>query len=174
MAGQLLTLAERMYSLTQDIGVTDREPIGGRGGPHMAHSFWDSLRSDTFRVVPASGMPTLREAVDMALWVEREQAIARARQGNHEPSQGPKRPNPYLGEGTSRKNRSSKLPKTKHRNGCTHERRQQPGTKPCIICGERHGESDCPWKLDHYYKCGKPGHLRSSCPRGRAIAPAAP
>ncbi len=79
MAKQLLTLTERMYSLAQDIGATERGPFGERGEPHTAHLFGDGLRNDIFRVLPAAGMSTFLEVVDRATWIEREQAVAHAR-----------------------------------------------------------------------------------------------
>ncbi len=72
MAGQLLTLTERMYSLAQDVGMTERASFAGRDGPHMARFFGDDLRSGTFRAVPTAGMPTYRVVVDRATWIERE------------------------------------------------------------------------------------------------------
>ncbi len=72
MAGQLLTLTERMYSLGQEVGLTERAPLGGRGGHPMARFFGDDLRRGIFRAVPTAGMPTFREVVDRATWIERE------------------------------------------------------------------------------------------------------
>ncbi len=165
MAGHLLTLTERAYLMTQDIGGTERSVYGRRDEPHTTRVAVDDGRGDTYWRMPTVGLHTYRGAVDATTWEERELADARAQQENLGLNQHQRRSQPYPEVGPFGGNRTPKRSRTERETTYAPTGKTKPRGKPCVICGRAHLVSGCPWKRDHCFRCGKPGQLRASCPQ---------
>ncbi len=74
MVNQLLTIAERMCTLAQDITPTGKAPPSSGNGFFAASAHKDSVAGDTYRQATTTGVLNYQESIERALRAEYERA----------------------------------------------------------------------------------------------------